>query len=678
MKALLVILLFLYLNQSYAQTTGFDDVNDGNANQIEDFMQEDDEAESENDYDIQQLRYFIKHPIDINGADLGQLKLLDPLLIGNLSSYKSLMGDIINIHELQAVPGFTIEIIKSILPFITIKKDHLSLSNMRDRFLKGDHSILIRPTYIPESKVGYNSSSGQQFTGSPISILMRYKYHYRDLLQFGFIADKDAGEKIFVNGILPDFVSFHLFARHIGVIKSIAAGDYSVNLGQGLIHWQSQAFRKSSSVINIKRQSEVLRPYHSAGEYNFLRGLASTFTWRKSECTVFISSKKITANIDGGEITSVSTAGLHRTETELKDRNRATLISGGISFRQKINSGHVGVNSVRHVYSLPILKKNEPYNLYSIKGKSWTNISADFSYTFRNIHLFGELATDKKLSIAYINGIMSSLSQSLDLALLHRRISKAYQSVFGNSFTENMMPVNENGFYAGISLKPYPKWKIDLYADLFSFPWLKYRLNAPAKGLGYLIQIYYKPNRQTEIYSRFRYRLKPLNIDSEDDFSIPGIQSIQNWRTQFSFQVTKTIMLRNRAEVCIFSHQYLDYPQTGYLFYTDVVIKPLNSTFSGNVRFQAFEVEDYDTRIYVYENDLEFVSSTPSFYNNGVRCYLNIKAKMNLKFLSNSQLNVNFKAASTVYSNVFYIGNGPDLITGNRVSSVKLQVFLTY
>lgn len=676
MKALFAILLFLLVQMSFAQTNGLDEVNGGNENFLEDLMQ-DEESESENDYDIQQLRYFIKHPIDVNGPDLEQLTLLDPLLISNLSSYRTVFGDLIDIHELQAVPGFTITVIKSILPYITIQKDHLSLSNVGERFLNGEHSILIRPTFIPELKKGYTSSSEQHFNGTPIAIFMRYKYHYRNLLQFGFIGDKDAGEKLFVNGFLPDFLSYHLFIRRIGILKSIAAGDYTINLGQGLIHWQSQAFRKSSSVINIKRQSDVLRPYHSAGEYNFLRGIAATLSRGKSECTIFLSSKKITANVDDGVITSVSTAGLHRTDGEFRDKNRASLITGGGGFRQMINTGHIGFNLVNHIYSLPLLKKNEPYNLYSIKGNTWTNISADYNYTYRNFHLFGELASDKKSSIAYINGVMSSLSQSLDFALLHRWINKSYQSVFGNSFTENTMPVNENGLYAGISLKPHPEWKLDIYADIFSFPWLKYRLNAPAQGLSYLIQLSYKPNRQTEIFSRFRYRLKPLNIENEEYLSLPGIQLVQNWRTQANFQVSRTIMVRTRAEICLFSHQYLDQPKTGYLFYTDVTIRPANTIIAGNIRFQAFEADNYDTRIYAYENDLDFVSSIPSFYNNGVRCYLNFKAKMKVKFLSYKQLTVNFKVASTVYNNILYIGSGPDLISGNRVSNAKFQVFLT-
>jgi len=294
--------MFFYACMAYSQQNNTDIENDANADQLEDLNQDEDQ-ESENDYDLQQLKYFSRHPLDINGTELEQLSLLDPLLINNLLSYRKLLGDIIDIHELQAVPGFTIEIIKTILPFVTVKKDKPSISAIRERFSKGDYSLLLRPAFVPEVSEGFNSSSTQKFTGSRPAMLLRYKYQYRNLLQYGFVLDKDAGEKLFLNGWFPDFISFHLFARRLGIFKSIALGDYTINLGQGLIHWQSQAFRKSSSVINIKRQSDVLRPYHSAGEYNFLRGVAATIAIRKTECTFFYSAKKITANIDGGVIT---------------------------------------------------------------------------------------------------------------------------------------------------------------------------------------------------------------------------------------------------------------------------------------------------------------------------------------------------------------------------------------
>jgi hypothetical protein len=129
-------------------------------------------------------------------------------------------------------------------------------------------------------------------------------------------------------------------------------------------------------------------------------------------------------------------------------------------------------------------------------------------------------------------------------------------------------------------------------------------------------------------------------------------------------------------EVCRFVHPYLTNPQGGYLFFTDVIFKPLGKWYSGNIRFQAFETSGYDTRLYAYENDLMFTSSTPSFFDHGVRYYFNLRGKLRSNVLKNNELNLSFKVASTVFFNKSSIGSGPSAIPQHRRSDIKLQVLL--
>jgi hypothetical protein len=44
-------------------------------------------------------------------------------------------------------------------------------------------------------------------------------------------------------------------------------------------------------------------------------------------------------------------------------------------------------------------------------------------------------------------------------------------------------------------------------------------------------------------------------------------------------------------------------PETGFLIYTDLLYKPHGSWYSVSLRFQAYETDGYDTRLYAYEND---------------------------------------------------------------------------
>ena len=70
---------------------------------------------------------------------------------------------------------------------------------------------------------------------------IRYTYNYKQLLSFGFTGEKDAGEPFFRNAQRYgfDFYSFHFFLQQTGIIQSLAIGDFTVNMGQGLIQWQS-------------------------------------------------------------------------------------------------------------------------------------------------------------------------------------------------------------------------------------------------------------------------------------------------------------------------------------------------------------------------------------------------------------------------------------------------------
>ena len=101
--------------------------------------------------------------------------------------------------------------------------------------------VLLRASRILEKSKGFiKDSTGSKYPGSPEKLMIRYRYTYKNLLQFGLLGEKDAGEQ-FLKGAQRmgfDFYTFFLFARKIGIIESLALGDFSVNLGQGLIHWQ--------------------------------------------------------------------------------------------------------------------------------------------------------------------------------------------------------------------------------------------------------------------------------------------------------------------------------------------------------------------------------------------------------------------------------------------------------
>jgi hypothetical protein len=639
-----------------------------------------DQRDVEDDSYFVQLEHLKKRPLNLNVAtdeDLRQFIFLTDLQIDNLISYRNLLGRFISIYELQAIPGWDVATIKKTLRYVIINDALSTTDDIKNRFSNGEHQFLIRYSQILESSKGFEkSATGIRYLGGREGIFSRYRYQYKNLLQFGFVGDKDAGEQFFHGSQKYgfDFYSFHLFARKIGKIQSLALGDFTVNMGQGLIQWQSLAFKKGGEVMGIKRQSSILRPYNSGGEIYFHRGVGITLGFRKMEVTAYASLRKLSANmvrdtiINKEFISSFLNSGYHRTQTEIGNRNNVGQLSFGGNVTYKGKKWHLGVNGVMYRFSLPVQKRNDPYNLFAIGGQSWSNASVDYSYSYRNLHFFGEAATDKNLMHAFVNGLLISVNPRVDISILHRKISQAYQAVYGNAFTENTYPTNENGLYAGISIRPpFARWHVDLYADFYKFPWLKYLVDAPSYGKDFLIQVTYAPNKQVELFSRLRTETKQSN-NPANSYVTNYLASLvkQDWRTQLNCKISQSITLRNRIEVLWYRGAAAT-SNNGFLLFLDVLYNPPLRPLSTSVRLEYFETDDYASRIYAYENDVLYGFSIPAFFDEGFHYYINYSFHLKKRF----SLWIHW--GQVIFVNKNTIGSGSDEIDSHHRSDITLQ-----
>lgn len=649
--------------------------------QLENLTENNDDAETEDDSYLQEMRHFIKDPINLNNADesdLKQLKLLTPLQIQNLISYRRLFGNFISIYELQAVPSWNVLMIRRILPYITVDDQPELFSSLAARLKNGERALLARVSQVLERSKGYlldSTTTKNYYQGSTQKFFVRYKYSYKNLLQYGITAEKDAGEQFFKGAQKQgfDFYSAHFFVRNIGIIKSIAIGDFLVNLGQGLTQWQGLAFRKSSDVLNIKRQDDILRPYNSAGEIYFHRGAGITIKKKFLEATAFVSYRKIDANFvvdtvsNEDYVSALQTSGYHRTKSEVDDKNSQTQLTFGGNVSLTKNNFHVGLNGVHYSFKFPINKSDILYNKYALSGNMWGNYSIDYSYTFKYMHFFGEAATDERADKAFVNGLLISTDAKVDMSFLYRNISRGYQSLYTSAFTESTLPTNEKGFYAGMSINPTDNLRIDAYVDIYKFPWLRYRVDAPSEGNDYLMQMTYKPNKQAEIYTRYHSEKKAIN-DNPNELTLSPVvvKPKQDWRTQFSFKVNTAFTFRSRVEVLWYDKNG-EAPEQGFLTYADVIYKPLLKKYSGNIRLQYFETDGYNSRLYAYENDVLYNYSIPVFYDKGYRYYINLNYDVTRKW------SFWLRFAQTIYPDKKSIGTGLDEINGNKKTEVKVQ-----
>ncbi len=683
MKKIIFFLLLFYSLEALAQTPETP-VTPTVEQQLENITENSEDAETEDDSYLQLLAEYARHPINLNTADAGtlqELRLLSPMQIQYLLNYRNYLGKFLNIYEIQAVPGIDMATIQKIRPYVVAVENVNLLEAVATRLQRGSHSILARVGQVLEKSKGYKLDSSQTtnfYPGSEQRLFLRYKYNFKNLLQYGIVAEKDPGEEFFKGSQKQgfDYYSAHFFLRNAGIVKSLALGDFTVNLGQGLTQWMSLAFKKGPDVLATKRQASVLRPYNSAGEINFHRGAGITIGKNNWEATVFGSYKNIDANfvdtnqlIDNDDyVSSFQTSGYHRTKSEVEDKGVQRQIAFGGNISYKIKGFDLGLNAVQYSFKLPLVKAKDPYNLYALSGKSFGNYSFDYGYTYRNMHFFGEAATTDKKYLAFVQGLLLSVANNVDMSFFYRNISPGYQALYTSAFTENTFPTNEKGFFSGISIRPNNAWRIDAYADMFRFPWLKFQINAPTSGKEYMLQLSYRPNKIFDIYSRFRSESKAYNYSGGEPVLNPVIpQARQNWRTQMSIKLNSSFTFRSRAEMVWFDKKGPE-AENGFTLYADVLFKPMMKPFSGNIRLQYFETDGYNSRLYAYENDVLYSYSIPVFYDKGYRYYLNINYDINKK------ITIWAKLAQTLFSARQTVGSGLDEIPGNQKTEVKLQL----
>ncbi len=650
-------------------------------------------ADPEDDSFETDREFYSKHPLNLNTAvaeDLLQLHMLQTLQVSNFIMYRKLLGPLLTVHELQAVPGWDPETIRRLLPYIRVGRDESVYSALGERWKHGDAAFLIRVGQVLEKSIGFNEPvrpGSAYYEGSAQKIFFRYTYNFKQLLSYGFSGEKDAGEPFFRGAQRYgfDFYSFHFFLQKAGIIRALAIGDFTVNLGQGLIQWQTIAFTKSSQALAVKREAASLRPYHSAGEFNFHRGLGIRLQLRNWQTTVFVSSQKIStsreADTSGREdpFSSFRNSGYHRTPAEIADRNNSRQFSAGGNVRYSCDAFSLGFNWIHFNFSHPFQKPETPYNLFSLKGNRLTDFSLDYNYTRGNIHFFGELAADQDRHRAFTQGLLISLGENVDMSFLYRNISPAFQSLYSDAFTENAAPNNEKGIYAGLSFRPLTGFQADLYYDLYIFPWLKYRTDAPSAGRDYLVQFIYQPGKSWRLTSLYKNEMKEGNSEVLQT----GMHGLvlplkQRWRIETDYTVSRDFRFVSRMEF-VWIHSSRAAMQRGFLGMAGFIFR--RSGLSGNIGAAVFETADYDTRIYCYEPDLIYNFSLPAYYGKGLRYYINLHKDFSRLIPHGGKhfsLSGWLKWGQIFYTGAGKSGSGLDEIPGNRKTEIKVQVLVQW
>ncbi len=636
------------------------------------------------------LFYFYDYPINLNlttNEELMRLHLLTDLQIMSLLNYRKFYGDFISIYELAAIPEIDPITLQMILPFVDVKTVVRDDFKWKNALRYGRHELLFRYQDTFEPRAGYLPQSdsvlalypNRQYLGSSDKLYFRYRNTYKDRISWGVTGEKDAGEEFFRGTQKQgfDFYSAHLFARKIWKFNSVALGDYQINVGQGLTLWSGFGIGKSANVMNGKRSATGLRPYTAVNENQFLRGAAASMSLGHFDFMAFASSKRIDANVNAvdsldffdSNFSSFQLSGFHRTPGEMEDKNqlRQTIFGGELAFKGE--NYRIGLTSVYTTYDKPLSTDTVGYKKFKFSGDQLLTTGLNYRFYIRKLTVFGETAGSDNLKFGTVNGLAWKVDPRLDLLVIYRNYDKGFQSLYSNGFGESSDNSGERGIYIGAAARINAKLNVAAYYDQFKFTYYKWLTDDVSIGREFFGQINYTPRRGSVFYLRLRNKVTERNT-KDDVFGVEDqVYIIKNTvRLNYDQRINSQWSFKTRIEWV--GHQYGDFKSFGVLFFQDLkfTLRRLPLTIYG--RYAIFDTDNYDSRIYAYENDLLGVFSIPSYYYKGIRTYLMLKYEIGNK------VDLWFRWDVFSYANQGSISSGLEEIQGNEKTTVKFQVKL--
>ncbi len=628
------------------------------------------------------------NPLNLNTAsetELLQLHVLNEFQAASIHEYIALYGEMQTPYELQYVHGITQGQMKLLLPFVTaIPTDRWQRPTIWQMLTRGQHQLLGRVKQTVEKQQGYKPIAdsvlvvkpNSRYLGSQQNIYLRYRYAFGSTLQWGLTAEKDAGEPFGrkVNPVGFDFYSGHIQLNKIGPLRTLVLGDYYIQLGQGLSLWQGGSFGKSSDGLSVAKRGAGVKAYSGADENMFFRGIATSVRLNKRFiATAFFSYKDVDANADSLDVFStLQTTGLHNTPSSMNEKDAVSEMVLGANGAWSMKKLRIGVTGLWHSFGGEYQKEVHSYNRYELSKNSNANVSADYRYYFKKIHLFGELGVSQNGGLATINGLLADVTPRMQLALLHRYYQPQYQAYYANAFADGGKTANETGFYIGANIFPHPKVKTTFYFDAYYFSWLKFKAFAPSKGFEFLFQTDYMPKQSCKMYLRFKYDTKEENVrnDLQQTRTTDDVEKI-TLRYNIVYSLLQGLNCETRMEGSWYKGGFAG-RESGLALFQDVRYSLQRLPLGFSLRYAVFNTDSYATRIYAYEADALYAFSVPAYYGRGSRWFIN------LQWQPLDRLDVWLRCARTFYFDKESIGDGLAENNSNRQTDVKVQLRIKF
>ena len=646
---------------------------------------------------IEQLTDRARNPLNLNTASanvLAELPLLTALMARRIAETRTQDGAFASWEDVAArtrLPALTLAQLK---PYVYIgavgeRPRNWSAQALRQN-LRGQ--FIQRVTRRLDLGRGYNSDSTRTtYRGSPERIYTRLAVEANDRLHMNLTLDKDPGESFEWRPSSAtygfDHVAGHVAIHQLGRVERLIVGDFAASFGQGVTLWQGFSFGKSRSPVRaLIRQGRGLDGYGSTEENRFFRGAAASVRLHPAvQLSGFASRRRLDARIDDAPlllsektdrafILSLAESGLHRTQTELEQKDAALEETVGGNLSYETNQLSVGAVGYWTRYAPARTRGTRPSDRFDPTGRSWHAVGVHGNALWDGLQLFGEVTRVANGAVGGLGGIQIDASRWAEALLLGRHYPARFSNPHGRAFGERSGATqNETGLYAGLSVHLHPEFSLSAYFDQYRFPWLRFGVSRPTAGYEARVIAEHAPYAWLSHYVQFRTETKEQAAVTQTVESrvVEAVrpETRQSWRWHGRFTFSDQLHFRTRVEAV--RYRTPTEAQHGVMLYQGIRWTPRPRVrFDG--RIALFETSGFGARIYAYEHNVLYAFSIPVFSGRGQRSYL--KAR----YAPVDRLTIEAKYAVSRFQDVDSVGSGLEEVAGNRRRDLSIQVRWTW
>jgi hypothetical protein len=626
-----------------------------------------DRASTESEYsgELDRLLWMEGHPYNLNKVTREELETIPgvtPLEAVQVIRMRALRRSFTSMRQIAAIGSHGEELVQKLSPFVFISPvRNAGWSSVHHRVqFSSRFSMDLQP------RKGFRDNS---FLGSTLKAHTTLSLAAAPHAELGLMYEKDPGEEY-----PAGFTSGFMVIRNSIGLSQLIVGDYTLEAGQGLVLWRASGLGKGvDPTVAVRKSGLDAQPYRSSDEFNFLRGAALTYSSESCAglftATGFVSRRLISASVDElGRITSFYSSGLFRTSTELgkRDVSKETLI--GMRVRLAVSDNWtIGTTYYRTAFDREVVSSSPQ----GFKGKTAGVGGIDAEIHTGGVALFGEVARSGEAAVAGIVGAIVSVPPAPTVVVVYRNYSADFTGLHAGSFGERNDAKNEEGVYTGLELRLTPWLRMTGHYDQFRFPRPTSTHPFPAGGREILLHADASISRRCDLSVRFADTWTEVTGALTDNFGRQARRILdrreESSRVIAIYRANPRIRMKGCAEITRIRYSLIQRGEYGYVFYQDLRYS-LPPGFSVEARLAFFDTKSYDSRLYVYENDLRGAFSNPALYGRGRRWYCVVQ------WLIGSAFRLSAKYSETKKEGVTSVGTGSSEILGDVDNKIAVQL----